>query len=241
MNHSEVVAPELAPHPHETTEEKAARLQNVIGSRVPDVRFLLDHLLRVCLVDLGIPVDPTRIGIMGHSFGGWTALAAPEAEPGIAAVVAIAPGGASHPKPGILPLQLDFHWGRDVPTLYLVAENDSALPLPGMCELFLRTPATKQMFILRRADHYHFMDYPEQVHEGMRTTSWPEELSWISRDMRPIAELCSGEQAHLFARALTLCHFDAVISQNAEARELLDGKPDAEFAARGVETIAYKP
>ena len=46
MNHSEVVAPELAPPPDETAEQKAARLQGVIGSRVPDVRFLLDHLLR---------------------------------------------------------------------------------------------------------------------------------------------------------------------------------------------------
>jgi len=57
----------------------------------------------------------------------------------------------------------------------------------------------------------------------MRTTSWPEELSWISLEMRPIAELCSGEQAHLFTRALTLCHFDVVIGRNGEARRLLDG------------------
>jgi len=110
-----------------------------------------------------------------------------------------------------------------------------------MYELFERTPATKQMFILRRADHCHFMDNPEQQHEGMRTTSWPEELSWISREMRPIAELCSGEQAHLFTRALTLCHFDAVIGRNGEARRLLDGNLEAELAARGVETIAHKP
>ncbi len=241
MNHSEVVAPELAPPPDETAEQKAARMQGVIGSRVPDVRFLLDHLLRVGLPGLGIFVDPARIGIVGHSFGGWTALAMPEVEPALRAVVALAHGGASQPKPGILPLQLDFRWGRDVPTLYLVAENDVALPLAGMYELFQRTPATKQMFILRRADHCHFMDNPEQQHEGMRTTSWPEELSWISREMRPIAELCSGEQAHLFTRALTLCHFDAVIGRNGEARRLLDGNLEAELAARGVETIAHKP
>jgi len=85
------------------------------------------------------------------------------------------------------------------------------------------------------------MDNPEQQHEGMRTTSWPEELSWISLEMRPIAELCSGEQAHLFTRALTLCHFDVVIGRNGEARRLLDGNLEAELAARGVEAIAHKP
>jgi pimeloyl-ACP methyl ester carboxylesterase len=82
----------------------------VIGSRVPDVRFLIDHLLRVGLPGLGIFVDPARIGIVGHSFGGWTALAMPKVEPAIRAVVVLAPGGASQP-PGILPV--DFRWGRD--------------------------------------------------------------------------------------------------------------------------------
>jgi pimeloyl-ACP methyl ester carboxylesterase len=86
------VAPELAPPPDETAEQKAARMQRVIGSRVPDVRFLLDHLLHA---DLAISVDPARIGIVGHSFGGWTALAMHEVEPAIRAVVALAPGGAA--------------------------------------------------------------------------------------------------------------------------------------------------
>lgn len=237
MNHSEVVAPELAPGADDTAEQKASRLEGLIRSRVPDVRFLLDHLLGGGLAGMGIFVDPARIGIVGHSFGGWTALAVPEVEPAVRAVVALAPGGASHPKPGILALHLDFRWGRDVPTLYLVAENDVMLPLAGMYELFERTPATKQMFLLRRADHLHFMDNVEQQHESVRTGSWSEELAWIPREMRPIAELCSGAQAHLFTRALTLCHLDAVLAQNGEARRLLDGAVEMELTARGVEVI----
>jgi len=143
---------------------------------------------------------------VGHSFGGWTALAAPAVEWRISAVVALAPGGSSQPKPGIIPVKLTFTWGRDVPTLYLVAENDTSLPLAGMYELFERTPATKQMVILRRADHLHFMDNVEEVHETVRAMTFPGELAWILKEMRPIAELCSGEQAHLFVRGLTLCH-----------------------------------
>jgi len=152
LDHSEVVAPELARKEGETAEEKTARQQALIANRVPDMRFLLDRMLQED------NVDPAHIGIVGHSFGGWTALATLDVEPRIGAVVALAPGGASHPKPGILKLELSFHWGRNVPTLYLVAENDISLPLSGMYELFERTPATKKMVILRRADHLHFMD-----------------------------------------------------------------------------------
>ena len=161
MDHSEVVAPELQRREGETAVQKAARMEAWIANRVPDVRFLLDYLLARLRVDAG------RIGMVGHSFGGWTALAAVEAEPRIAAVVAMAPGGSSQRKPGILPLHLSFAWGRDVPTLYLVAEEDVSLPLAGMHELFERTPGTKEMQILPRADHLHFMDDVERRHEAV--------------------------------------------------------------------------
>ena len=60
----------------------------------------------------------------------------------IRAVAALAPAGSSRRKPGILPVTLTFSWGRDVPTLYLVAQDDVTLQLDGMYELFERTPAT---------------------------------------------------------------------------------------------------
>jgi pimeloyl-ACP methyl ester carboxylesterase len=178
---------------------------------------------------------------VGHSFGGWTALAAPDVDRDIRAVVALAPAGSSQPKPGILPGKLAFSWGRDVPTLYLVAENDTMTPLSGMYELFERTPATKQMVILRRADHLHFLDNVEQEHEAVRTTTWTGKLAWISEEMRPIAELCSGQQAHLFARGLTLCHMDAVLRRQEEAQRLLLGDIEAKLAEWNVKVVAYKP
>src|ERR1051326_3539217 len=45
LDHSEVSAPELARRNDESDEQKKARWQAVIESRVPDVRFLLDRLL----------------------------------------------------------------------------------------------------------------------------------------------------------------------------------------------------
>jgi dienelactone hydrolase len=234
LDHSEVVAKEMKRKDGETAEELAARMEAMIASRVPDMRFLLDHVVDGAAWDSEAKVDPNQIGIVGHSFGGWTALAVPEVDGRIRAVVALAPGGSSNPRPGILPLKLTFDWGRDVPTLYLVAENDISLPLAGMYELFERTQATKQMVILRRADHLHFMDNVEEVHEAMRAMPFTGVLEWIPKEMRPIAELCSGDQAHLFVRGLTLCHMDAVLRQHEEARVLLAGDVVAELAGRSV-------
>jgi predicted dienelactone hydrolase len=241
LDHSEAVAAELARKDSETDEQRTARVEGVIASRVPDIRFLLDHMLNGTAWDSEAKLDPGRIGIVGHSLGGWTALAANEVERRIRAVVALAPGGASRPKPGIARVKLTFNWGRDVPTLYLVAENDTSLPLDGMYEIFERTPATKQMVILRRADHMHFMDNVEELHETARTTPWPGKLAWIPKEMRPIAELCSGEQAHLFVRGLTLCHMDAILRQQEEAKRFLAGDIEAELASRGVDVIVHRP
>jgi predicted dienelactone hydrolase len=127
LDHSEKVAPELAWRDGATEEETKTRIDGIISSRVPDIRLLLDWLLETAPFDPDIALDANRVGIAGHSAGGWTAFAAPDDEPRIGAVVALAPGGASNLRPGILPLKLSFQWKRHVPTLLLVAENDAAL------------------------------------------------------------------------------------------------------------------
>ncbi len=234
MDHSEVVAPELARRAGEAAAERAARIDGIIASRVPDVRFLLDHLLAG---GADIEIDASRIALVGHSFGGWTVLATPEVELRVRSVVAMAPGGSSNPKPGILPLKLTFDWGRDVPTLYLAAENDVPIPLDGVHELFDRTPLPKRMFILRRADHQHFIDNVEEAHEAVRAATFPAEAAWIPAAMRPIAELSSGEQAHTFVRGLTLAHVDSTLRQMKAADRFLSSDVEADLAARGVEAF----
>lgn len=241
LDHSEVVAAELARKSVETEEQKWARWEALMASRVPDIRFLLDQLLDGAAWDSTAHLDAAQIGIVGHSFGGWTALAAPDSESRIRVVVALAPGGSSQPRPGILPVKLAFAWARDVPTLYLVAENDTSLPLAGMYEIFARTPATKQLIVLRRADHMHFMDKVEEMHEAVRTMPFTGELAWLPKEMRPIGELCSGEQAHLFVRGLTLCHMDAILKRQETAQQFLARDIEAELATRGVEAFVHQP
>src|SRR5712691_4993020 len=214
-----VVAPELASHAGETAAARAAWIDAIIGSRVPDVQFLLDHLLG----------GGTRVV--------KTVLATPEVDSRVRSVVALAPSGSSNPKPGILPLKLSFDWGRDVPTLYIAAEDDVPIPLAGVYELFDRTPSSKRMFILRRADHQHFIEDVEEAHEAVQAATFPPEAAWIPVAMRPIAELSSGEQAHTFVRGLTLAHFDLTLGQMTTAERFLSGDVEADLAARGVEAF----
>ena len=243
MDHSEVVAAELVSGPDESAPERAARIYAVIAGRVPDVRFLLDVLLSEGAAGTGggaagLDLDPGRVGLVGHSFGGWTALAVPETDDRVRAVVALGPGGSSRPRPGILSLTLTFAWGRDVPTLYLAAEDDVPIPLEAVSELFDRTPGTRRMFVLRRADHQHFLDDVAGVHEALRAMSLPGDAAWLPAAMRPTSELCSGEQAHLFVRGLTLAHLDAALRQSAAAERFLAGDVVAGLAARGVAALA---
>jgi len=234
LNHSELVAPELGFRDGENAEQRAARAEAAIASRVPDIRFLLHYVLSEARL------RPAPVGIVGHSFGGWTALASPDVVHQIRAVVALAPGGNSNPRPGILPAKLAFKWGRDVPTLVLVADNDVCLPIDGMYEIFERIPAAKRMVVLRRADHMHFMDNVEELHEVVRTSPpWIPELDYLQKEMRPIGELCTGEQSHLFVRGLTVAHFDAVLRQSDEARRFLAGDIHAELASRGIEAFVH--
>jgi predicted dienelactone hydrolase len=105
LDHSELVAPELARRAQETAEQAAVRLQAMIENRVPDVRFLLDQMLAGDSVGLGVDIDHQGIGLIGHSFGGWTVLAAPDSELRIKAVVALAPGA----PPGAKKIYCPFH------------------------------------------------------------------------------------------------------------------------------------
>jgi hypothetical protein len=159
----------------------------------------------------------------------------------VRAVVAMGPGGNAHPKPGVLPLTLTFDWHRDVPVLYLAAEDDVPIPLDGVRELFGRTPGSKRMFILRRADHQHFLDDVENQHEAVRAMTFGGDAAWIPAAMRPVAELCSGEQAHTFSRGLTLAHLDATLRLLDAAELFLAGAAEARLAELGVEATAHRP
>ncbi len=212
-------------------------LNEFIEHRPADVRFVLDRLLDG--EALGDAVDPERIGAMGHSFGGWTTLAVTAQDPRIRAALPLAPAGGKLPIP-VNPLAkaLDFNWGRDVPTLYLVADRDSVLPLEGMHELFEQTQGAKRMVVLRDSDHMHFCDRVEQTHEMFRaianTVSGDVRFMTGGRQIEPISKYCPGEHAYQLLRGLGLAHMDAHLKQEPAALELLASDLAALLAARGI-------
>jgi predicted dienelactone hydrolase len=241
MDHSEVVTPDLRPNPEEDRASRASRIDAIIASRVPDVRVLLSALTgghRPAGLD-GIELDPDLVALGGHSFGGWTALAVPEQEPRVRAVVALAPGGSSRPVPGVLPLTLAFGWERQVPVLILAGDCDVPVPLEGVQEIFSRAPEPKWMFVLRRADHEHFGDDVETSHEALRAMTLPGEAAWMTAAMRPASELCPGEHGHLFTRGLALAHLDFALRGSGAAEDFLAERAVRALAARGVDAARY--
>jgi predicted dienelactone hydrolase len=213
--------------------DAAALLAELMPARPADVSFVIDRLLAGAAD--GVPgIDADRIGMSGHSFGGWTTLMAAARDRRIRAALPLAPAGGWSPLPSHpLTEALDFAWGRDVPTLFLVADSDTLLPLRGMHELLERTPSRKQMVVLTNADHMHFCDQIDQVHELFRMMP-PPIFDQIAKSIRPIGELCPPEGAYRFVRGLGLAHMDAHLRGVEPAARLLAGDLIAILRAQGV-------
>jgi dienelactone hydrolase len=231
----------LAGLTREPPEHIAQLIDELIAARVPAVRRVLDAILSGGAAELSGAIDPQRIGVSGHSFGGWTALAVTAIDPRIRAALPLAPGGASNPPPGTIRLPRIVDWVQDVPTLFLVADRDTATPLAGMRDLFERTLVSKRMVALCAADHFHFCDFVEQAHEMFRSSPGPGSSAWVRQAMPPIDDLCPGEHGYLFVRGLGLAHMDAHLKGNVDAAQLLARDLRAVMAEQGVEVEEILP
>jgi predicted dienelactone hydrolase len=213
-----------------------ALLRAMIGARPADVVVAIDQLLDGVASDLRPLIDAERIGMMGHSFGGWTTLVVTARDRRIRAALPLAPaGGASWMPVEALQAGLDFGWGREVPTLYLVADRDTLLPLDGMRELLASTPSQrKRMVVMENTDHMHFCDRAAEVHEMFRMMPPPGAFEEAARRTPPISELAVPEQAYLCIRGLGLAHMDAALKAHEGAAQLFEGDVRGTLAERGV-------
>jgi predicted dienelactone hydrolase len=207
-----------------------------VEARPRDVRFMIDRVLDGAAGDLAGLADPDRIGMTGHSFGGWTTLAVTGADPRIRAALPLAPAGGTTPLPSdFLRDSLDFAWGREVPTLFLAAARDTLLPVAGMHELLAKTPSrAKRLVVLENADHMHFCDAADQVHEMFRMMPPPGAFAEIAKVVPPIDELCPPAEAYDLIRGLGLAHMDAALKGSEAAAAFLDGDLRRTLASRGI-------
>lgn len=228
-----------APDPFET-------IQGFIADRPADASFVIDQMLAGVG---GVSVDAGRIGITGHSFGGWTTLQTAGKDARIRAALPLAPAGGDSPLTASLDQEepigaaLDLAWKREVPTLFLVADRDTLLPLPGMRGLIDRTPAPRRAIVLRESDHFHFCDGVEQMHDLFRmmgpmiSASGPMaaiDTKTMFEEMKPAAELCPGEHAYALIQGLGLAHMDAHLREHEAAATWIGGDLVALLAERGI-------
>jgi len=212
-----------------------------IAARPADVVTVIDQLVDGAAPELRALIDAQRIGMMGHSFGGWTTLAVTSRDHRIRAALPLAPaGGASWMPVELLRAALDFEWGREVPTLFLVADRDTLLPLDGMHELLARTPSQrKRMVVIENTDHMHFCDRAAEVHEMFRMMPPPGAFEEAARRVPPISELSPPEHSYLCIRGLGLAHMDATLKAHEGAAQLLEGDVPGALARRGVRVAVH--
>jgi predicted dienelactone hydrolase len=230
LDHSEVVSAQLQRREGDTAEEREARVQRWIDNRVPDIALLLDAVLPA---ETG---GSRPVGIVGHSFGGWTALAAADADERIGAVVALAPAGSAIRRTGIIPVRASFRADRAVPTLFVGGDQDQSIPIEAVRDLFDESPWPTRLLVLRGADHLHYVDDIAAGHEAFRQLPAEGDFAWIA-DMRPIEELCDPTAAQAVVRAVTLAHFDAVLRGVEVADAFLDADLSAALAARDIDAV----
>ena len=147
-------------------------------------------------------VDAARIGALGHSYGGWTALKMPARDRRVRAVCGLAP--ASEPfvgrkafDPGELPLP------SHVATPLVAGIDDVLVDLTtSVRPLFERLAAPRALIGIEQADHFHFCDGVELLH-GLH---WSNPRPNQPRPTRPYDEQLPEPRMHRGLRA-TVTHF----------------------------------
>ncbi len=222
---------------------RAEIMPALFAARRTDIPFLIDTATD------RFDIHQECVGITGASLGGWTSLMAPSVDGRIKASAPMCPSGGESPTyprgQNAARDALDFNWQADTATMFMVASHDSWLPLHGQIELFRRTPGSKRLFVLERADHNHFVDDIAVGHEWLRTftasladveTEGGTDWHCIAKGMLPYSELCSEHKAHACWRGLCVAHMDAHLRGNEDALVFLDVALQ-ELSARDIDVV----
>ncbi len=152
--------------------------------------------------------DAGRIGVLGHSYGGWTALKMPLRDARVRAVCGLAP--TSEPfvgKRAFEPGELPF--ATPLPSLLVPALEDVLVDVDtSVRPLFGRLAAPTALVGIADADHFHFCDSLEVLHGLHEKNRRPKQ----TRTTRPYTELLDEARAHRLVRGLVTAFFAAALS-----------------------------
>ncbi|MFK0150568.1 alpha/beta hydrolase family protein [Streptomyces sp. NPDC090499] len=136
-----------------------ALLKKTIDVRVADTRFLLDELPRALPRGLRGTLDPDRIGMFGHSAGGFTALQTMHDDRRIAAganmdgVVAYVPDDSDSGHLSTVAAE-----GLDRPFLLLGKDGNDLSTVPSWNSLWRHSRGPREGLTVRGAEHATFTD-----------------------------------------------------------------------------------
>jgi dienelactone hydrolase len=220
----------------------AESINRFMQSRPVDASFVIDQMLAGAS---GLDIDEDRIGMSGHSFGGWTTLKTVEKDLRIKAIMPLAPGGGGEVNDkNPMASSLSFNLHRPIPCLYIVSELDSIVPIAGIQDLYQRNPEPALAVVLMNADHFHFNDHVEAAQDGYKAfieaanANADEETRRATNAIlsvtKPSTELVPGSHAHTLINGLGVAHFDAHLNDHGGAADILQGDLPALLANQGI-------
>jgi dienelactone hydrolase len=148
--------------------------------RPKDMSFVLDQLL-LANADSGSPffgaIDPSKVGMSGHSFGGLTTYYVAAADARIKVAIPMAPAVVGNP-----PLE--------VPSLTMLGQIDSVVDDPSIRNQYVAAETPKFKVEIAHAGHYAFSDgcFPSPDCNPPTTLTQPEAHQAVLRFVLPFLE-----------------------------------------------------
>lgn len=140
-----------------TTEEFWNIRLPQINTRVADVSFVLDHIQEIQNENDGFwsMIDLERVGIMGHSFGGGTAIVASSRDTRLDACIAL--------DGWLVPVEQSIiKRGLTVPFLYMGRTHwDNPVNYENLDTLIAASTASAKKLILDGTKHFDYSDTPQ--------------------------------------------------------------------------------
>jgi dienelactone hydrolase len=179
-----VVAP---PHPGNTVFEFpncAANLGPALVERPQDIIFVTDEML-AANADNGSPffglIDPDRLGMSGHSFGGLTTYLVQAQDPRFIMAMPLAPAALGNSQ-------------LTVPSLSMIGEIDGRVNNDAVRDAYESSSAPKIIVEIERAGHYAFSDgcFPGPDCSPPTTTTQAESHAAVLRWALPFVQYYLG-------------------------------------------------